>query len=80
MDTLPVSGWQVVQDTNGLHLLVSGLRGVLDEEGLADTVRQALIKQGAVVPNVEIQRVPFIPQTIAGKTPLVKSNLPRISS
>ena len=80
MDTLPVSGWQVVQDTDGLHLLVSGVRGVLDEEGLADTVRQALSKQGVIIPNVEIQRVSSIPQTLAGKTPLVKSNLPRISS
>ena len=79
MDTLPVSGWQVVQEADGLHVLLSGIHRTVDEEGLADIIRQALSKQGAVVPDVEIQQVPSIPQTIAGKTPLVKSNLPRIS-
>jgi phenylacetate-coenzyme A ligase PaaK-like adenylate-forming protein len=80
MDTLPVSGWQVVQEVDGLHVLLTGVNGPLNEEGLADTVRQALAKQGAAVPGVEVQRVPSIPQTASGKTPLVKSNLPRVSS
>jgi putative adenylate-forming enzyme len=76
MDTLPVNGWQVVQETDGLHLLLSGARGTLDEEGLAGTVWQALAEQGAVVPRIEVQRVDVIPQAASGKTPLVKSNLP----
>lgn len=79
MDTLPVSGWQVVQEADGLHLLLSGIHGTLHEGELADKVRQALVKQGAVVPNIGIQQVVSIPQATSGKTPLVKSNLPHIS-
>jgi phenylacetate-CoA ligase len=75
MDTLPVSGWQVVQEADGLHVLLSGVRGALDDAVLADTVRQALAKQGAVIPPVKVQRVTSIPQSATGKTPLIKSNL-----
>ncbi len=75
MDTLPVSGWQVVQETDGMHVLLSGVCGTLDDERLASTVRQALAQQGAVIPPVKVQRVMSIPQNATGKTPLIKSNL-----
>jgi hypothetical protein len=44
-------------------------------EMLADTLRQALAEQGAIVSRVEVQRVASIPKTAAGKAPLIKSNL-----
>jgi phenylacetate-CoA ligase len=75
MDTLPVSGWQVIQEVNGLRVLLSGVRGAFEDEILADTLRQALAEQGAIVPRVEVQRVSTIPKTVAGKAPLIKSNL-----
>ncbi|MDQ7095084.1 AMP-binding protein [Desulfosporosinus sp. PR] len=75
MDTLPVNGWQVVQEADGLHLFLGGLHGTFDEDGLLTAVKQALIKQGAAIPNIEVQKVPSIPQAASGKTPLVKSNL-----
>jgi len=34
-----------------------------------------LTKQGVAATRIHIQRVDSIPQTAAGKTPLVKSNL-----
>ena len=75
MDTLPVRGWQVVQETGGLRVLLSGVRGEFEDEMLADTLRQALREQGAIIPRVEVQRVASIPKTAAGKAPLIKSNL-----
>jgi phenylacetate-CoA ligase len=75
MDMLPVSGWQVVQETGGLRVLLSGVRGEFRDEMLADTLWQALLEQGAIVPRVEVQRVESIPKTAAGKAPLIKSNL-----
>jgi len=51
MDTLPVSGWQVVQEADGLQVLLSGVRGSLDDAIVVDKVRQALAKQGVVVPR-----------------------------
>jgi phenylacetate-coenzyme A ligase PaaK-like adenylate-forming protein len=80
MDTLPVSGWQVVQEVDGLHVLLNGIHGVLQDEVLADTLRQALSEQGAIVPRIEVQRVESIPKTTAGKAPLIKSNLSHTSS
>jgi phenylacetate-coenzyme A ligase PaaK-like adenylate-forming protein len=80
MDTLPVSGWQVIQEPGGLRVLLSGVRGEFKDEMLADTLRQALVEQGVFVPHVEVQRVPAIPKTVAGKAPLIKSNLSRSSS
>ncbi len=75
MDTLPVSGWQVVQEADGLHVLLSGVHGDLSDEMLAHTVQQALLEQGAIVPRVEVQHVPSIPRNAGGKAPLIKSNL-----
>ncbi len=77
MDTLPVSGWQVIQEIDGLRVLLSGIRGEFGDEMLVDTLRQALAEQGVIVPHVEVQRVPTIPKTAAGKAPLIKSNLTR---
>lgn len=56
MDTLPVSGWQVLQEADGVHLLLTDVRGALDEEVLAGAVRDAVAKQGAVVPRVDVRR------------------------
>jgi phenylacetate-coenzyme A ligase PaaK-like adenylate-forming protein len=80
MDILPVSGWQVVQEADCLHVLLSGERGEFGDEMLADTLRQALAEQGVIIPHVEVQRVESIPKTAAGKAPLIKSNLSRSSS
>jgi phenylacetate-coenzyme A ligase PaaK-like adenylate-forming protein len=77
MDTLPVSGWQVVQEASRLSVLLSGVRGSFGDQLLADTLRQALAEQGAIVPLVEVQWVENIPKTAAGKAPLIKSNLTR---
>ncbi len=63
MDTLPVSGWQVIQEIDGLHVLVSGMCSEVGDERLANTLQQALISQGTIVPHVEVQRVDTIPMS-----------------
>lgn len=75
MDPLPVSGWQVVQEADGLHVLLCGVRGALDRQWLERSVRGALQSQAVAAPLVEIEEVASIPQTTAGKTPLVRSAL-----
>jgi hypothetical protein len=74
---LPVSGWQVVQETDGLHILLAQVHGAFDDSQIENQVQNALAAQEAVVPPIHVQRVGAIPQTIAGKDPLVKSNLAR---
>jgi phenylacetate-CoA ligase len=75
LDTLPVSGWQVVQERDGLHILLAHVHGVLDDSQIENSIKTALAAQEVVVPFIQVQRVAAIPQTIAGKAPLVKSNL-----
>jgi phenylacetate-CoA ligase len=77
MDILPVSGWQVVQEADGLRVLLSGVRGEFEDDMLTATLRQTLAEQGANVPRVEVQRVASIPKTAAGKAPLITSNASR---
>ncbi len=75
MDPLPVSGWQVIQEMDGLHVLLSGVHGSFGDEGLVGTVQRALLEQGVIVPPITVQHVPSIPKTAAGKAPLIKTNL-----
>lgn len=75
LDMLPVSGWQVVQDTDGLHILLANVHGSVDDSQIESSIKKTLASQEAVAPRIKVQHVDSIPQTIAGKTPLVKSNL-----
>lgn len=71
LDTLPTGGWQVIQEPTRLRVLVAGVGADFAAEALADAVRRMLGSQGAVVPPVEVERVPTIPRGATGKAPLV---------
>jgi len=74
LDILPASGWQVLQEADeGLAVLVSGERDGFADEELMDRLTQPLAEQGARVPSIWVQRVPAIPKSPAGKTPLIKA-------
>jgi phenylacetate-CoA ligase len=75
LDSLPVSGWQLIQEQDGLHLLLCGIHKRLNFEIIKDSIRHELIKQGVTNTEVQIQEVKLIPQAASGKTPLIKSNL-----
>jgi putative adenylate-forming enzyme len=76
MDAVPASGWQVAQGPEGLTVLLSGVREGFADATLIDSLRQELAAQGAIVPPVEVRRVPNIPRTTVGKAPLIKSYVP----
>jgi phenylacetate-CoA ligase len=80
MDTVPVSGWQVVQERDGLQVLLSGAQAGMNEETLLETLRQALGGQGAIVPRIQIQRVTAIPRNASGKAPLIVSKVSHAST
>jgi phenylacetate-CoA ligase len=75
MDTVPVSGWQVVQQQDELQVLLSGAWEGLNEATLLDALRQALAAQGAVVPPIRVQHVAAIPRNANGKATLIVSNV-----
>jgi len=76
MDAVPAGGWQVVQVTDGLTVLLSGVREGFADAALIDSLRRELEAQGAIVPPVKVRRVPTIPRTTVGKAPLIKAYLP----
>jgi hypothetical protein len=69
----------VVQETDGLDILLSGAPDDFSDEKLAYDLRLALAAKGVRVPPVRVRRVPAIPRSATGKAPLIKSNLPRKS-
>ena len=75
MDVVPASGWQVVQEPGGLTVLLSGVRGGFGDGALVSSLEKELSAQGAVVPPVRVRWVTAIPKTMAGKAPLIKSNV-----
>jgi phenylacetate-CoA ligase len=75
MESVPMSGWQVVQERDGLQVLLSGVQAGLNEETLLEALRQALAEQGVIVPPIHIQRVAAIPRNASGKAPLIVSRI-----
>lgn len=77
MDSVPVSGWQVVQEADAsLTVLLSGVRDGLVDDALTDRIAQTLAGRGVYVPHIQVQRVAAIAKTAAGKAPLVKAYRP----
>jgi phenylacetate-coenzyme A ligase PaaK-like adenylate-forming protein len=76
MDILPVSGWQVVQETETtLNVLLSGGRNNVRDETVSDAIRRELTAEGAIPPLIKVQHIAEIPKNSSGKAPLVKSNI-----
>jgi len=77
MDIVPVSGWQMNQQADGgLVLLLTGARDGLTDEALVDRISKSLAQEGAQAPYIQVQHVPEIPKTAAGKAPLIKAYRP----
>jgi phenylacetate-CoA ligase len=74
MDTVPAGGWQVVQESKGLTVLLSGVQEGFVDATLADSLRGELAAQGAIVPPVKVKRVPAIPRTGTSKAPLINAS------
>ena len=75
MDTIPSGGWQVAQGSEGLSVLLSGVRECFADATLIDLLQRELRAQGAIVPPVKVRRVPNIPRTAVGKASLIKSEV-----
>jgi hypothetical protein len=76
---VPTNGWQIVQNADGLTVLLSSVRGSFSDDNLIGQLQQALATQDVVVPTVTVQRVSAIPKGAGGKAPLIKSNVNHVS-
>lgn len=80
LDSLPVSGWQLVQEKDGLRVLVSGASDGVDDSTLVATLTRGLATQNVAAPPIYVQHLAVIPKNATGKTPLIKAYRPSKSS
>jgi phenylacetate-CoA ligase len=75
MDAAPVSAWQVVQEPDGLDVLLSGSPSPATDATIVAGLTSALEGQGIVVPPLRVRHVPEIARGATGKRLLIKSNV-----
>ena len=73
LDSLPVSGWQVVQEKDGLRVLLSGAQNNTNDTQVVDAITRNLTAQNVLTPRISVQHVDVIPKNATGKTPLIKA-------
>ncbi len=78
VDMFPISGWKVIQEDDGVHVLISGSCPEEIDEALLKALRQTLTEHKARIPAFYIEHVEAIPRNpTSGKVTLVSSRLPR---
>ena len=71
LETVPASGWQVIQSNGSLSILLTGLSDASLAGTLAAAVRRALEGQGAVAPSIHVRPVDALQRGATGKAPLI---------
>lgn len=74
LDRVPAGEWQVVQEGDGLRLLVAGPTPDFDGPAVVAAIRRGVESLGASVSDVVWQEVAAIPRTAVGKAPLVRAD------
>lgn len=72
LDQAAAAGWQVIQETSGLRVLVAGLAPGASTEGVRTAVAAALEDAGVVDTHVEVHVVERVERTALGKAPFVR--------
>ena len=72
MDTVPLSAWQIIQDTDGLTVLVVGLRQGVAPQDVAARLHRELDRIRVAPRVVTVREVERIPRTAIGKAPLIR--------
>ena len=76
LDSLPVSGWQVVQEKDALRVLLSGAPNGMNDVTLVDALTRGLTTSNVIPPRISVQHIDVIPKNSTGKTPLIKAYRP----
>lgn len=74
MDSVSAREWQIVQQREGLRIVLCGEQNDQQEEALLQALRQTLADQGASVPPIGIEHVAALPRNESGKvSPIVSA-------
>lgn len=71
LDSLPLAGWQVIEEVDGLRVLIATTSDAVIAADVQALVEDALRSAGVAPQRVAVQRVAAIPRTSLGKAPLV---------
>ena len=77
LESLPIRGWQVVQEPDAIRVLLVAPEPQLDLELLARETARRLEQQGAVHLQIRVERVNATTRTAMGKAPLIRSRRTR---
>ena len=75
MDVTPVREWQIIQEEDGIRVLVSGVREGFSQEALVHSLEAMLSVQGAVVPAIQVSQAAGIQRSATDKAVYIKSRL-----
>lgn len=73
MDLTAASGWQIVQEPDGLRVLLTGIPESEDTRAIGTSIQHALKDQQVEPILVRIEQVAAIPKSASGKAPLIKA-------
>jgi phenylacetate-CoA ligase len=73
LDGAPVGGWQVVQESDHLRVLVAEPQPGFEAAALGERLHRGLVAQGALSTPVLVEQVLAIPRTPNGKAPLIRA-------
>lgn len=71
LELVPASGWQVVQEEDGISVRLTGLKDTSICAQLEESIRGLLREQGALVPAVRVAEVSVLERGATGKAPLI---------
>lgn len=72
LDQSTVAGWQVIQETSGLRVLLAGVAKDVSSERVRAELAAALASSGVVRMPVDVHVVESVERTALGKAPLVR--------
>lgn len=73
MDMVPNNGWQLIQEANGLKILVVPGQQHMNESRVQNLISAALVRQKVLPPLIRLEEVSAIPKAPSGKSPLIRA-------
>ena len=72
-DALPITSWQIAQETDGLHVFLLGASDELSDDQVLHSLQAFFNRRELVFPSIEIHRTTDLTKSVTGKTPALLS-------
>lgn len=73
LEAVGAAEWQVVQEADGLRVILVGVPAPFDSESLRRRIVRVLVDMGAYEPAVRLEHARAIPKAASGKAPLIRA-------